>query len=181
MDNSYLMNPFIRIAGYKSLLIGFAGLLLISFISYITGTHFNGLLFVGFAKDSKFVYYLLEHIIGWISIFIFLYLSGIILSKTQFRLIDVLGTSLLARLPLIIAPLIRLLPYFQSFVFQSWEMYFIYGVYLLSVIWTIVLLFNAFKISCNLKNERLIISFAVSMILSEITTQLILNSITFKF
>jgi len=181
MNSHYLINPFIRIAGYKSLIIGFAGLLLISFISFITGTHLNGLLDVSFAKDSKFIYYFLEHIIGWIAIFTFLFLSGIILSKTQFRLIDILGTTLLARLPLIIAPIIRLLPYFQSFVFQSWEMYFIYGVYLLSAIWTIVLLFNAFKISCNLKNERLIISFAVSMILSEITTQLILNSITFKF
>ncbi len=180
MDNSYLTNPFIRIAGYKSLMIGFAGLLLVSFISYITGTHFNGLLFVGFAKDSEFVYYFLEHIIGWIVISTFLFLSGIILSKTQFRLIDILGTTILARLPLIIAPLIRLLPYFQSFVFQSWEMYFIYGVYLLSVIWTIALLFNAFKISCNLKNERLIIAFAVSIILSEIISQLIINSITFK-
>lgn len=181
MDNSYLINPFIRIAGYKSLMIGFVGLLLVSFVSYITGTHFNGLLIVGFAKDSKFVYYFLEHIISWIAIFIFLFLSGIILSKTKFRLIDILGTALLARLPLIIAPLIRLLPHFQSFVFQSWEMYFVYGVYLLSLIWTIVLLFNAFKISCNLKSKRLIISFAVSIILSEITTQLILNSLTFKF
>ncbi len=180
MDSNYLINPFIRIAGYKSLLIGFAGLLLVSFISYITGTHFNGLLFVGFAKDSKFVYYFLEHIISWITIFTFLFLSGIILSKTKFRLIDVLGTTLLARLPLIIAPILRLLPYFQSFVFQSWEMYFIYGAYLLSAFWTIVLLFNAFKISCNLKNERLIISFAVSIILSEIITRLIINSITFK-
>lgn len=181
MDSSYLINPFIRIAGYRSLFIGFAGLLLISFISFITGTHLIGLLNVSFAKDSKFVYYFLEHIIGWIAIFTFLFLSGIILSKTKFRLIDVLGTTLLARLPLIIAPIIRLLPYFQSFVIQSWEMYFIYGVYLLSAIWTIVLLFNAFKISCNLKNERLIISFAVGLILSEIITPLILNSITFKF
>jgi hypothetical protein len=180
MKVNYLYNPFTRIAGLESLVIGFAGLLLVSFLSYQTGTHLNGLANIGFAKDSDFNFYLTEHLSNWISTSVFFYLSGLFLSKTKIRIIDVLGTSLLARIPLIIAPLIRLIPYFQSFLFQSWEMYLLDGIYLLSAIWTIVLLFNSYKISCNLKNEKLITSFIVSLIVSETITRLIINSLTFK-
>lgn len=180
MKINYLYNPFKWIAGLKSIVIGLAGLLIVSYTSFQTGTHLNGLTNIVFAKDSDFVFYLVEHLLSWISISMFFYISGLILSKSRIRIIDILGTSLLARIPLIIAPLFRVLPFLKSFVFQSFEMYMITGIYLISSIWTIVLLFNGFKISCNLKNDRLIASFIVSILLSEIVTRLLLISITFN-
>ena len=180
MKINYLYNPFIWIAGLKSLILGLMGLLLTTFLAYTTGTHFNGLSNIDFAKDSDYWFFLIENLLNWLLISVFLYLSGFILSKSKIRAIDVLGTTLFARIPLIIAPLIRMIPLFKSFVFQSWEMYFVTGVYLFSVFWTIILLFNGFKISCNLKNERLITSFIISLLFSEIVTRFIIISITLK-
>jgi hypothetical protein len=180
MKINYLYNPFTRIAGLKSLITGLFALLLTTYLSFWTGTHFNGLSNIDFAKDSGFIFFLVEHLSSWISISIFFYLSGLFLSKSKIRVIDILGTLLFARIPLIITPLIRIFPFFQSFVFQSWEMYLILGIYLFSLIWTIILLFNGFKISCNLKNVKLITSFIISLIIAEITTRLIIIAITFK-
>lgn len=170
-----LYNPFTQIAGFKSLLLGSIGLMSTTIIAYKTGTHFNGLLNIDFAKDSDYWVFLTENVSNWIFLSTFMYLSGIILSKSKIRAIDILGTALLSRIPLIIAPLIRTIPIFQSFAFQSWEMYFVTGVYLISLIWTIALLFNACKISCNLKNEGLVVSLIVCLVISEVCTKIFIK------
>jgi hypothetical protein len=175
MNSKILYNPFILIAGMRSVLIGLSGLLLTSYLAYKTGTHFNGLLNIDFAKDSGFWIYLVENCSQWIILSILLFASGLILSKSKLRAIDIFGTTLFSRIPLIITPLIRILPIFQSFAFQSATMYLIIGIYLISLIWTIVLLLNAFKVSCNLKGEKLIISFIVCIILSEVFINIFLN------
>lgn len=179
MKSKLLFNPFIRIAGLKSFLTGLSGLLLTSYLAYKTGTHFNGLLNIGplstvFAKDSDFWVYLVENSSHWIILSILLFGAGLILSKSKLRAIDILGTTLFSRIPLLITPLIRTVPIFQSFVFQSATMFLIIGIYLISIIWTIVLLFNSFKVSCNLKNEKLIVAFIVSIIISEVFTKIFL-------
>lgn len=177
---NYLINPYYRIAGFKSLLVGFIGLLLLSFASFKTGTHFYGFSNIDFAKDSFFVFYALEHAISWLVFAVFAFLLGLFLSKSSVRAIDFLGTSLLARIPLIITPIIRITPIFQSFLFHSFEMYFIIVVYLISLAWTIVLLFNGYKISSNLKSNRLIISFIIVLVISEIITHVSIHLLIIK-
>ena len=180
MKSSILYNPFNRIAGFNSLIVGLIGFIIVTFLAFETGTHFIGLLSFDFAKDSDYWFFFTEHFSNWLLTSTFMYISGLILSKSKIRIIDVLGTTLLSRIPLIIVPLLRLLPFFQSFLDQSWQIYILMGFYLFSVIWTIALLFNSFKISCNLKNEKLITSFIVSLIASETITRLIIISLTFK-
>ncbi len=174
MNSKYLYNPFLKIAGLKSLLIGASGLFLTSYLAFKTGTHYNGLLHIVPAKDSGFWVFFLENISHWIILSILLFLSGLILSKSKLRVIDIFGTTLFSRIPLIIAPVFRTLPIFQSFTIPSPSMFFIIGIYLISLIWTIALIFNAYKVSCNLKNEKLIVSFIVSIILSEVSTRIFL-------
>jgi hypothetical protein len=166
-----LYNPFYTIAGFKSFLIGLAGLLATSYLAFITGMHFNGMLNIDFAKDSGLWVFLLENTIHWAILSTILYIAGLSFSKSKIRFIDVLGTLLLSRLPLIIAPLLRTIPVFQSFAFLSATMYFIILIYMLSAIWMITLSYHAYKISCNLKNEHLIISFIAGMILTEVLTK----------
>ncbi len=179
MNKYYLINPFIWIAGLKSLLLGLTGLILISVTSFLTGTHMAGLSNIDFAKDAVYSIYLMEHLIGWIVLALFLYLSGCIFAKTRIRPIDILGTSLLARFPLILAPILRFIPGFDSFLFGSWQMYLIAGLFVLSVTWTIVLLLNGYKVSTNLKDERLWTSFISGLILSEIATRILIHILTF--
>jgi hypothetical protein len=179
MRNNALYNPFYQVAGFKSLVIGSLVFLIVTSVAFKTGTHFNGLLNFDLAKDSGYLVFAAEHAINWLFTSLFMYISGLILSKSRIRLIDIAGTVLLARIPLIIMPLIRLLPVFQSFFAQSWQIYLLMGIYLFSLIWSLALLFNAFKISCNLKGERLIISFILSMILSEICTKTVISMIIY--
>jgi hypothetical protein len=177
MKSNYLYNPFIKIAGFKSLILGLIGFVIVTYLAFKTGTHFNGLLNIDFARDSAYHVFLTENLLNWICISFFMYISGLIFSQSKIRIVDVLGTTLLSRIPLIIAPAIRTIPIFQSFMFQSWQMYFIISFYMISLAWTIVLLFNAFKISCNLKNEKLIILFIICFLLSDICTKLIIKLI----
>ena len=177
---NYLINPYSRIAGFKSLFIGFIGLLLLSFTSFKTGTHFYGLSNIDFAEDSKFVFYALEHLISWCAFAVLAFLFGLSLSTSSVRAIDFLGTSLLAKTPLLILPIVSYIPVFKSFVFQSFEMYFIVGIYLLSLAWTITLLFNGYKISSNLKHNRLIVSFVIGLVFSEIITRVSIHLLILK-
>ncbi|WP_420601543.1 hypothetical protein [Flagellimonas sp.] len=177
MERSYWINPFTRIAGFKSLVLGFMAMLLVAYLSFGSGTHFYGFSNIDFAKDSGFKFFFLEHLISWLVISLLLYASGLMLSKTRIRIIDVFGTALLARIPLIIVPLIRYIPYFKSFVVESVAMYVVTLIYLLSLSWTIVLLFHGFKVSSNLRGTTLTITFICSLVISEIITRLILNTI----
>jgi hypothetical protein len=177
---NYLINPYSRIAGFKSLLAGLIGLLLLSFASFKSGTHFYGLSNIDFAKDSRFVFYIFEHLISWFVFAVLAFFFGLSLSKSHVRAIDFLGTSLIAKIPLIFTPILRFIPAFQSFVFQSFEMYFLIGVYVISLAWTIALLFNGYKVSSNLKNNRLIVSFIIGLVVSEIISRVIINLLIIK-
>ncbi len=175
--NKVIYNPYLKIAGLKSFLIGLLGLFVTSYLAYKTGTHFNGLLNIDFAKDSNFLIYIIENSSQWFILSICFISSGLILSKSKIRVIDIFGTTLFSRIPLIITPLFRTIPKFQSFAFQSPLMYVIISIYVFSLIWTIILLYNAYRISCNLKNEKLIVSFIVCIILSEALTKIFLSLI----
>jgi hypothetical protein len=177
MNRAFYYNPFIVIAGLESFFIGLTGLLLTSYLSYFTGTHFTGLLNLSFAKDSDFWVFLVENVSDWIILSLLLFIGGSILSKSRIRIIDVLGTVLLSRIPLVIAPAFRIIPFFRSFAIYSAAMYLIAGIYVISLIWCIVLSFNAYKVSCNLKNESLFISFIVIILLSEIITEILLHTL----
>lgn len=174
MNSKYLYNPFVIIAGVNSLLIGLLGLLVTSYLSFLTGTHFSGLINVDFAKDSLFWIFLLENTAHWLVLSALFFVIGSVLSKSKVRAVDVFGTTIFSRIPLIITPLFRIIPYFQSFAFYSLAMYILISIYLISIIWTFVLLYNAFKISCNLKSQKLYIPFLFSIILSEVIIKTIL-------
>jgi hypothetical protein len=156
------------------------GFLIVTYLAFKTGTHFNGFLSFDLAKDAGYRVFAAEHAVNWLFVSLFLYTSGLILSKSKIRLIDVAGTALLSRIPLVITPLIRILPVFRSFFVYSWQFYLLTGIYVFSLIWSLVLMFNAFKISCNLKNERLIISFITSMVLSEVCTKIFISLIIYQ-
>ena len=177
MKTNYIYNPFVRIAGYEALLIGLLTFLATCFFAFKTGTHFIGLSEVSFAKDAPFWFFFIENLIAWLSLSVFVFIIGLFLSKSRIRFCDVLGTLLLARVPLIIVPCLRLTPAFQSFIVGSWQLQLTNIIYYLSMIWTLVLVFNAIKVSCNLKEKKLIIVFIVSVLLAEVISITVINNL----
>jgi hypothetical protein len=173
-QSHFFYNPFTYIAGFKSLIGGAIIVLLTAWICFISGTHNYGLINVNFASDMPFSSYLAEHAIHWIAVTLTLYSAGLLFSKSRIRFIDVLGTQGISKLPLLVLPVARLVPVFASFPVNSINMYFLFVLHIIMVIWSVALMFNAFKISCNVKGQRLVVSFILALLLAEIVSRTIL-------
>lgn len=174
MNYNILYNPFTKIAGFSAMLIGVSGIAVTSYLAYLTGTHYNGFSHIDFASDSEFWVYLLENCSHALFLSTFLYLYTLLFTNTKVRIVDIIGTILVSRIPLIITPIIRTIPFFKSFVINSLTMYSLLAIYLISITWTIILLYNAYKVACNLKENKLIFSLLLTMAMAEISTKIIL-------
>ena len=164
-----IVNPFIRIAGGQALIWGFLGLIVSTLLCWISGYHYHGLLHFGPAPNPAWGCYLAEHLIVWLIPALLFYLGGLFLSHSRIRVIDVLGTVLFAQLPLLGMNLISLLPAMRMMSQMNMNMspeemlaqpYFVLAMILTLLglpflILTLIWMFNALKVSCNLKQWKL--------------------------
>ena len=164
-----IVNPFIRIAGGQALIWGFLGLIVSTLLCWISGYHYHGLLHFGPAPNPAWWCYLAEHLIVWLIPALLFYLGGLFLSHSRIRVIDVLGTVLFTQLPLLGMNLISLLPAMRMMSQMNMNMspeemlaqpYFILAMILTLLglpflILTLIWMFNALKVSCNLKQWKL--------------------------
>ena len=164
-----IVNPFIRIAGGQALIWGFLGLIVSTLLCWISGYHYHGLLHFGPAPNPAWWCYLAEHLIVWLIPALLFHLGGLFLSHSRIRVIDVLGTVLFAQLPLLGMNLISLLPAMRMMSQMNMNMspeemlaqpYFILAMILTLLglpflILTLIWMFNALKVSCNLKQWKL--------------------------
>ena len=158
-----LINPFERIAGLEALLWGLAGMGVSTALSYYSGWHYHGLLHFGPAPNPAWWCYAVEHLAVWLIPAVMFYLGGLLLSRSRIRMVDVLGTVVFAQLPLIVMNLFNMSP---AEIMQ--QPGFIVGMWLSLVafvfmIWTLVWMFQALKVSCNLKGYRLGILYCVGI------------------
>ena len=164
-----IVNPFIRIAGGQALIWGFLGLIVSTLLCWISVYHYHGLLHFGPAPNPAWWCYLAEHLIVWLIPALLFYLGGLFLSHSRIRVIDVLGTVLFAQLPLLGMNLISLLPAMRMMSQMNMNMspeemlaqpYFVLAMILTLLglpflILTLIWMFNALKVSCNLKQWKL--------------------------
>ena len=164
-----IVNTFIRIAGGQALIWGFLGLIVSTLLCWISGYHYHGLLHFGPAPNPAWWCYLAEHLIVWLIPALLFYLGGLFLSHSRIRVIDVLGTVLFAQLPLLGMNLISLLPAMRMMSQMNMNMspeemlaqpYFVLAMILTLLglpflILTLIWMFNALKVSCNLKQWKL--------------------------
>ncbi|MDD5063524.1 MAG: hypothetical protein PHQ35_02035 [Phycisphaerae bacterium] len=183
-----LFNPFRFMAGFQALLLGLAIILLSSFIGSISNTHFDGVLDVHTGAAAPMWFFLVEGMIDWICMVIPLFFFGLIVSRSSFRVIDVLGTQALARWPYLIAAVAmipdanrRVLEHIVSKVAQTAPAaissidVFVFGfamiVLILMMIWMVVLMYRAYTVSCNIKGAAAIVTFVVSLIGAEVLSK----------
>lgn len=173
-----LINPFERIAGFQALGWGMLGIMVSTILSYFSGWHYHGLLHFGPAPNPAFWCFAVEHLVVWLVPAILFYIGGLLLSRSQIRPVDVLGTVAFAQLPLIIMNLFTFLPPMQNLtkidvnsmtpVEMMQQPGFLLGVWLSLVafvflVWTLVWMFNALRVSCNLKGYKLGILYCVAV------------------
>ncbi len=97
--SQWVFNPFRFIAGFKALLLGLAIILISAFIGSLSNTHFDGVIDVHTGAAAPMWFFLAEGVINWVCMVIPLFFFGLIVSRSAFRMIDVLGTQALARWP----------------------------------------------------------------------------------
>jgi len=181
----WLFNPFIYIAGAKALLIGWGITLVTMAISFFSHAHFDGVIEMHTSGHAAPVMvYLIEQIIDWALAVLLFYPGGLLFSRSSIRFIDVAGTMALARWPMIFVSVIafgivspdsdsvkvvlsHITPLSIALTF----------VCLIFSIWMIALMYNAFRLSCNMKGEKAAFVFIPTLLIAEIASHIILHKI----
>jgi len=194
-----LINPFKYIAGTSSLIAGVFIIILTAVIGFLSKTHFPDTISIKISPDLSIWYYIIQCFSNWIVFSIIIYLAALLFSKSSVRVVDIFGTQALARFPYIPASFIGFsdsLNRFGEYILWKYlqkgepvDFSFSEGVYaillmiatLALTIWLIVLMYNAFKVSSNIKGSKSVILFIISLIISIIATSYISKYLFLKF
>ncbi|MHC4460785.1 MAG: hypothetical protein ACYS6W_02915 [Planctomycetota bacterium] len=191
----WLFNPFKFVAGYKALLSGLVIILLTAFIASFGNIHFDGVLDVHTGLEAPLWCFFAEGLINWICMAVPLFFFGLIVSRSSFRAIDILGTQALARGPYLIAAL-AMLPdanrrfgeYLTARFTQATPavainyadvLVFAFAVFaviviILMTVWMVALMYMAYTLSCNIKGAKAVITFIVSLIGAEVLSKAVI-------
>ena len=172
-----MVNPFERIAGTKALLWGVAAIIVSTVMSYISGWHYHGMLHFGPAPNNSLWCHAVEHLTVWLIPAILFYIGGLIMSPSRIRPVDVFGTTAFAQIPLSIMGLVSYCPPMQALneideenvmqiASQPWfaAAMALSLVIIFAVVMSILWMYNALKVSCNLSGYRLKIFFIAAYI-----------------
>jgi hypothetical protein len=188
----WLFNPFQFIAGGSALLSGFFIILVTAYIGSLSNTHFDGVLDTHTGLKVSAWLFFAENIIDWLCMVLFLFLSALIISRSQWRFIDILGTQVLSRWPTLLTAL-AMLPdanrrfgeYLMSKSGQNSATATINStdaiifstaaiIAVLMIIWMIALMYKAYAVSCNIKGAKAVVTFILSLILAEIASKVLI-------
>ena len=182
---SIIFNPFKRIAGWEAFGIGLVIAVLTTFTGNFAGIYFDGVIDMHFAENFDSLKSWLMIPVNIISISVIMWLAGITVSK-NFRFIDILGTMTLSRAPFL---LIALASFFVKVpdlsgimqdpfvIFDSISFIIILIFTFPIIIWSVTLLYNAYKISTGASGQKLSISFIFGLIIAEIISKIIIYQI----
>ena len=181
----WLFNPFTRIAGTASLVAGLAAIGAGGLAAAAAGIRFDGLLDAHFATSVPVWLPVLEGLLNWIVFSVLCVLIARLFGGgVGARLVDIAGTQALARAPLVPAAAICTLPWIRNSAakftaaFPSVDLAALDagvlvggGVMLGGVVWMVVLMWNAFSVSTNLKGTRGIVLFVAVIALGELISK----------
>lgn len=192
---SKLINPFKYIAGGLSLFAGLAVLIATALLGYLSHTHFPDLISVKVGVSFPAWYYLIQSLINWLVFSLLLWLCAIIASKSSVRAIDIFGTQALARSPYLLASLtgfskapelygkyvlwknLQIGEPVEITTMASITSVLFIIITIILTIWMVTLMYNAFRVSSNLKGMKLNLIFIVVFVVSAITTGYISNQL----
>lgn len=170
-----IYNPFERIAGWKALFFGWLGMLAASALAAFNGTHFTGMFSAIYTVSTGWYVPFFELMLIWLPLTIFCALYCQFFGSSHYRLIDVLGTIAFSMVPYLIISaggFIRLLP-LGGEMQMVLMIVFIY----LSLVWSLMLIFHALRVSGNLKQQGLWTGFILCTLLSQLTYMLFINKL----
>lgn len=184
---SWLFTPFKYIAGLKALIIGLIVMLILSLLGYFSNTNFDGALDIHYGcldTTTPYIIHMIYQLVGWLSLTVVFYITARIITKSTVRLIDIASTMALSKAPLILAALVGFIPSFHiclgdldsqnivaitDLLKNNIIMLSVLGIITIILsIWSILLMYNAYSVSANVKGIAGIASFIIALIIAEI-------------
>ena len=191
----WLFNPFELVAGWTALLAGLIIIVATAALAVAGNIRLDGVLDLHVGNNVSFATCLLEGCVNWISISFFIYLAGLIFSRSSIRPIDVLGTQALARFPMLISCVVSLLC-FNEKILKYLEYTFLHqgtpvtigladvllfgcmiAFTLLMTVWYVSLMYHAYTVACNVKGTKAVISFIAGLVFAEIVSKIAISFI----
>jgi hypothetical protein len=170
-----LYNPFTRIAGWQAFGLGLVLVVLMGFLGAASGVAFDGVFDMHLFENSVLQAFTFLGI-DLVSIVLVMWIAGLVVSR-NFRFIDLLGTLTLAKAPFLLmavfgfwvtAPNLYQIMENPYSILQNIPLLFLMALSFPVMVWSIALMFNAFKVSCGIKGSKLTVSFILSLIVAEI-------------
>ena len=186
---TWLFNPFHYLAGGTALGVGLAVIVATGLVGALSNSHHDGVLDFHTGLPAGWWVFPCEGLIDWLSLTIVLLLTGWLVSRSRFRIIDVAGTQALARWPALLMALVGLLPGTQRVAEQLPALAkgggmpgdlspadlasFAAGmvVVLVALVWMVQLMYRGYAVACNVRGARGIVSFIVGLVLAEVASK----------
>ena len=190
---NWLFKPFTYIAGGKALIAGLVVIAVISVLGYLSGTHFDGVLDIHtgcFGESAPYWKHALFQASTWLILTTVFYITARIVTKSETRLIDIAGTMALSQAPLLFAALLGFIPSLHiclgnmdaltieemmSILKDNMGTLIIISVvYIIFTIWSVILKYNAYSVSVNVKGVIGISTFIAALLVAEIISKIFL-------
>jgi len=190
----WVYNPFEKVAGWKAFGIGLIILCITTVLGYFFKTVFYGISIKTVPCVTWSTAFSLQALGLGVLVFIMWIASLFFTKKVRFQ--DILGTVTLAKYPLFFAVIpimifnnrmteftkkimsVNVYEIIKVITISDYVMLFAFSIIAFAIIiWEIVLLFNAFRVSTNLKGIKSAILFASIMLASEITILILVSII----
>jgi len=179
----FLFDPFVRLAGGKSLLAGLAFMLVTALIGYYGPAHFDGVLDTHQGRPMPLWVFVAEQLIDWSSLVLCLYIAGLILASSRPRLIDVAGTQAFARWPMLFTSVAALLPvpvpdiHHLNDISPFFWLAALFSVVIL--VWVIALMYRAYVTAAHIRGQKAVISFIACLIAAEILSKVFITQVIY--
>ncbi|MCL1867492.1 MAG: hypothetical protein FWF72_00865, partial [Paludibacter sp.] len=187
----YLFRPFQFIAGGKALIYGVLVMFALVGLCYLTDTVFDGALDSHYICEKSTILEQIYCVFGvYIIMVIIFYITALIVSGKNVRLIDIAGTFALAKTPLIPVALmgfwslskslcgIDLTDFspdaIQQMMFIVLKMSPMLIVSVAMLVWYIVLMYNGYSVSANVRGIKGVLTFIAALLVSEILSKVFL-------
>jgi len=198
----WIYNPFEQLAGWRAFFIGLMILCIATVIGYFGNTVFYGISIKAVPSVTWGKTIFLQSMGLGVTV-LAMWITAL-LSAKHVRFQDILGTVTLAKYPLILAAIMflalskrlneisdmfmsagsiqNMIEIAQSLRISDYILFMVMAIIsILILVWTIALLFNAFRVSTNLKGSKCTALFIVALLISEIIIQVIISIVKHKF
>lgn len=179
---SWLVNPFVRIAGWHAFFIGILFVILCGVVGTYAHVAFDGVIDAHITARLTFRTAFILQLINLLSLTGVMYIVAIIVAKHT-RFVDILGTLTLARAPMFLLAIVGLFitPISADEILQNPMAIFANPGYLVfmfasiaAVVWMMALAFNAWRVSTGAKGTKLIAGFIIGMVAAEVVSKLLI-------